>query len=225
MEIGDYIEAILNINLFSGFSKDGLSQLFGSSNHRIKKYGKGQIVHIQNELCETMDLILEGKIAVQKIDEEGNIFKVAVFPGGDILGANLLFSKSNFYPMTVVSESNTVILHVYKELALELSQKNAVFMAGLLSVISNKTLVLSDKIDAISLKTIRRRINDFLKYEQHLQKSKVIKLGISKKDLAERLGIQRTSLSRELNKMRKDGLIEYDSKTITILQSGAEKHW
>lgn len=216
INIKNYIDAILSTDLFNGFSKDGLIHLFKSSSYRLTKYEKGQIIHIQNELCESMDMILEGKLSVQKIDEGGNVLKVAVFSGGDILGANLLFSNSNSYPMTIVSESKTVILHIYKELILELSQKNINFMASLLTVISNKTLVLTDKIDAISLKTIRQRINDFLKYEYHVQKSNVIKLNISKKDLAERLGIQRTSLSRELNKMRKDGLIDYDSRTITV---------
>lgn len=163
-----------------------------------------------------MDIILEGKVSVQKIDEEGNILKVAVFSGGDILGANLLFSSSNHYPMTIVSESKTVVLHAYKDLILELCQKNTAFMAGLLTVISNKALVLTEKIDAISFKTVRQRIADFLKYEYYVQKSTVIKLNTTKKDLAERLGIQRTSLSRELNKMRKDGLLEYDAKTITL---------
>lgn len=216
INIKNYIDAILSTDLFNGFPKDGLIHLFKSSSYRLTKYEKGQIIHIQNELCESMDMILEGKLSVQKIDEGGNVLKVAVFSGGDILGANLLFSNSNSYPMTIVSESKTVILHIYKELILELSQKNINFMASLLTVISNKTLVLTDKIDAISLKTIRQRINDFLKYEYHVQKSNVIKLNISKKDLAERLGIQRTSLSRELNKMRKDGLIDYDSRTITV---------
>lgn len=50
----------------------------------------------------------------------------------------------------------------------------------------------------------------------HIPKTPVIKLNYSKKDLAERLGIQRSSLSRELNKMRRDGLLEYDAKTITL---------
>ena len=57
---------------------------------------------------------------------------------------------------------------------------------------------------------------DYLKYEYHIQKSNIITINISKKDLAERLGIQRSSLSRELNKMRKDGLLEYDARTVTL---------
>lgn len=163
-----------------------------------------------------MDIVLDGRISVQKIDENGNVLKITTFFDGDILGANLLFSHRNSYPMTVVSESKAVVLHMYKELILDLSQRNVSFMVRLMTLISDRTLVLTDKIDAISLKTIRQCIIDYLKYEYYLQKNKVIQLNISKKELAERLGIQRTSLNRELNKMRKDGLIEYNARTITL---------
>jgi Mn-dependent DtxR family transcriptional regulator len=40
---------------------------------------------------------------------------------------------------------------------------------------------------------------------------------MTKKELAEKIGVQRPSLSRELNKMRKDGLITYDPTQITII--------
>lgn len=163
-----------------------------------------------------MDIVLKGRVAVQKIDEEGSILKINVFSGGSILGANLLFSRRNFYPMTVVAECQAVLLHISKELILELSQTNVHFITGLMAVISDRTLLLTDKIDAISLKTIRQKILDFLRYEYSLQKSDVLKMTISKRDLAERFGIQRTSLSRELNKMRKDGLLEYSASTITL---------
>jgi CRP-like cAMP-binding protein len=42
-------------------------------------------------------------------------------------------------------------------------------------------------------------------------------LTLSKKALAEMFGISRTSLSRELGRMRDEGLIDFDQKTITIL--------
>ncbi|NLZ83309.1 MAG: winged helix-turn-helix domain-containing protein, partial [Clostridiales bacterium] len=44
-----------------------------------------------------------------------------------------------------------------------------------------------------------------------------IKLNMTKKALAERIGVQRTSLSRELAKMRAEGLILFDKDAITIL--------
>lgn len=220
VNIDNYIKALLSLNLFGGFSQNELVKLFGVSRYRIVHYNKGQIVHLQNEICHTMDIVLGGRISVQKIDEEGNVLKITVFSNGDVLGANLLFSSRNSYPMTVVAESGTVILHIYKELILELSQTNVRFMTGLMIVISDRTLVLTDKIDAISLKTIRQRIVDYLRYEYYLQKSTILYMAISKKDLAERLGIQRSSLSRELNKMRKDGLLEYKTRAITLKNIG-----
>ena len=47
-----------------------------------------------------------------------------------------------------------------------------------------------------------------------------INLKTTKKSLAQRFGIERSSLSRELNKMRSDGLVEFDARTITIKDKG-----
>jgi len=153
---------------------------------------------------------------VQKIDENGNTLIINVFYGRDIIGANLLFSSRNHYPMTVAATSKSTILQIRKESILNMCQKDMHFMVNMMKVISDTTSILVDKIEMLSLKTIRASIIDFLKYEYHVQKSNVIKLKSSKKILAEKLGIQRSSLSRELNKMRNEGLLEYDARTITI---------
>jgi cAMP-binding proteins - catabolite gene activator and regulatory subunit of cAMP-dependent protein kinases len=211
-----YCDFLLSLNLFSGFSTKQLLELFCLPNYQIHTYTKGQIIHLQNELCHVMDIVLEGEVSVQKIDSSGNILKISVFSGEEVLGANLLFASRNTYPMTIISEGKSVILHISKELVLELCRANLVFMSGLMTVIADKTLLLTDKIDAISLKTIRQRIIDFLRYQFYLQNSYTIRLPITKKELAERLGIQRSSLSRELQKMRELDLIEYNARYITI---------
>ena len=216
INIENYIETLLDIELFDSFSWAEIKYFFDPTQYKIKKYEKGQIIHIENEVCKSMDIILTGKLSIQKIDEEGKILKVAVFTAGDILGANLLFASKNLYPMMVVAESKLTLLHMSRDLILKLGPEKIQFMNNLLRVVSNKTLVLSDKLDVISLKTIRQRVMDFLKYEYYIQRSNVIELKITKKELAKRLGIQRTSLSRELSKMRSDGLIDFDAKTIRI---------
>lgn len=197
--------------------------MFHSSKYEIRKYEKGQIIYLKNEICQTMDIIITGQVSVQKIDENGNVLTINVFSDRDILGAGLIFSSRNHYPMIVAAISKTTILHIKRELVLELCQSNVSFMVALMKEISDTTIILTDKINAISLKTIRKCIIDFLKYEHHIQKSASIRLNISKKELAERLGIQRSSLSRELNKMRKDGLVEYDSRTITLKNIDLDK--
>nr|WP_288824893.1 Crp/Fnr family transcriptional regulator [uncultured Clostridium sp.] len=220
INIEKYSNLLLNLDLFKDFKEEQLILLFKNAPYAVNTYTKGQIIHLQNEVCSAMDIVLEGEVSVQKIDSSGNILKIIVFSNADILGANLLFSSKHVYPMTIVSECRSVILHIYKELILELCHSNDRFMSGLMTEIADKSLMLTEKIDAISMKTIRQRIVDYLGYQYYLQKSYVIRLNISKKELAERLGIQRSSLSRELQKMRLDGLLEYDAKTITVKDTG-----
>lgn len=216
MNIKSYINLISKIDLFSNFTVKELEQLFHLHNYSIKKYNKGQIIHFQNEVCDFMDVILQGQTSVQNIDENGKILTISTFSQSDIMGINLLFSNKNYYPMTVTAKTNTILLHISRKLILELCQNNIGFLTKLITVISNKTLTLTDKINTITLKTIRECIIDFLTYEYQIQQNNIIKLSMTKKEMAQRLGIQRPSLSRELNKMRKDGLVDYDARTITI---------
>ena len=216
IKIYQYLDALAGLSLFEGFSREELKSVFDSSSYEIKIYGKEQIIHLQNEVCNAMDIILEGKVAVQKIDEEGNVLTINVFSAPDIIGAHLVFSNNNIYPMTVVSDADTVILRLSKEMIIELGRSNLDFMVALLRTISDRMLILADKIRTISHKSIRQQIIAFLTYEYHLQKSQVIKLNYSKKELAERLGVQRSSLSRELNKMRRESLLEFDARSITL---------
>ena len=74
------------------------------------------------------------------------------------------------------------------------------------------------KIDTIALKSIRERIMEFLRVEQKRQNSHTIVLPFSKKEWAEVLAIQRPSLSRELAKMRKEGIIQFKGRIIAICE-------
>lgn len=216
MNISDYIDEISKIALFKTINKDDLLDFFSENLYSITKHKQNSVVYFQNELCSTMDILLEGNIYVQNMDEEGNVLTVAEFSPYDILGDNLIFSNRNTYPMNIISKTDAILLKIKKELVLELCHYDKEFLLKFLSSLSAKTIVLTDKISVMSMKSIREVIVDFLTNEYIYQKSEVIKLKISKKELAERFGIRRPSLSRELKKMREEGLIEFDAKTITI---------
>ena len=213
----NYISVLETVDLFKCFSTDELGKLFKNNLYHISTYFKDSVVHLQNEKCESLDIILSGTVLVQKIDSNGDLLTICSFSAGEVMGENLLFSHRNFYPMTITAKCDTEILQIRKELILRLCQENMKFFNGFLQSASDKTLILMGKIKTLALKTIRQCIVEFLLYEYHAQKSTTVKLNMTKKELAEKIGIQRPSLSRELNKMRKDGLITYDPKQITIM--------
>jgi len=213
----DFISILENTGLFKDISMSTINHLFVQDSFKIKTYKKNSVIYFQNEKCVTFDIVLKGIVSVQSTDEKGNYISISDFTIGSELGGNLLFSHKNFYPMMVLAKTEVTLIHLKKDLVLSLCQSNTTFLSKFLHSISDKTLILTDKIKTLSLKSIRQCIIDFLMYESYVQKSNIIKLEVTKKDLAEKFGVQRSSLSRELNKMRKDGLIEYDAFSITIV--------
>jgi CRP-like cAMP-binding protein len=216
MNLSSYIEVLQLTDLFKSFSKQELMSLFNEKNSKVRLYKKNSVIHFESEKCLTLDVILNGELTVQRIDESGDILTITDFSAGDIIGGNILFGNSNFYPMSIIAKTDTIILHIEKGLILGLCQSNKDFLVEFLNLISERAFILTNKIKTISMKSLRECIIDFLNYEYYSHKNNKIKLNMTKKELAERLGVQRTSLSRELSKMRKDGLIDFDKHFITI---------
>ena len=77
--------------------------------------------------------------------------------------------------------------------------------------------MLNKKIKSLSYQTIRQKVLNYILEEYKKQRSDIIKLPLSKKKIAEQLGIPRPSLSRELICMKDEGLIEIDKDKIKII--------
>lgn len=184
---------------------------------QLKTYAKTEILHFDGDFCNDLELIVDGTVVIDRIDEVGNLMTVASFMKNDILGGNLLFSKNPYYPMTVTASQKTIILSIQKELIFELCSQFPDFLADFLALISDHATFLSDKIKHFLNRTIRDVLLTYLRHEYHIQKNQTLYLRISKKALAEQMGIARTSLSRELSKMKEDGLIDYTNKTIFLI--------
>ncbi|QHA01042.1 Crp/Fnr family transcriptional regulator [Dehalobacter restrictus] len=212
------INLIRSTTLIKFLSGDDILTNLKSGKFKVTSYKKSSVVHFDGETCSKLEIILSGRVAVDRIDESGNLLTISEFYNDDILGGNLLFSKYPYYPMTVLTQLPTDILEIDREALFELFCNNPVFLRTYLELTSDRAFILGNKIKHYINKTIRESIMNYLNYESKIQNSNHIKLNTTKKSLAEKIGVQRTSLSRELAKMREDGLILFDTDSITLLK-------
>ncbi|MEW8955542.1 Crp/Fnr family transcriptional regulator [Clostridium sp.] len=212
----NYIETLKTNKLFKVFTEDEIEKLMKNLTYSIKDYGKEDIIFMEDETCKSLSIILKGSVEIQKIDSSGKVLKVSKFKSGDVFGENLLFGDKNTYPMTVVSTDNSLIMHISKDSLSKLCESHSNFLYEFLKIQSNKALALSSKIKEVTLKTIKQKVCEFLLNEYEKSKNTTIKLDMSKKEWADRLGVQRPSLSRELIKLKEEGVIDYDKDYIVI---------
>ncbi|MGX8678041.1 MAG: Crp/Fnr family transcriptional regulator [Sphaerochaetaceae bacterium] len=212
-----YLELIRQIDLIKSIKPQEIDLYLTEGSCKITQYGKNDIVHFVGEVCSKLEIILSGKVVIERIDESGNLMTISEFFNGDVLGGNLMFSKNPYYPMTVTAKEATLILEINKDRLFSLFSDNHEFLKSYLEHVSDHTVILGDRIKHYVNRTIRESIISYLDYECKKQNSNIIKLSMTKKALAERIGVQRTSLSRELAKMREDGLIEFTPVSISLL--------
>ena len=84
-------------------------------------------------------------------------------------------------------------------------------------IIAKKNRDLMRKVEVVSKRTIRERLLAYLSIQAQIQESRYFEIPLGRVELAEYLCVDRSALTRELAKMKDDGLIDYDKNCFRIL--------
>lgn len=218
------IEKLLENSLFNGVTKEEVIEIVNVINYSTRSYLKGEIIAQEDDECDVLGLVVEGKVVVERLYLSGKEIIMKTLRAGDVFGEALIFSDFNKYPATVVAVEDCKIIYLSKQEIITLFAFKKKFMENFLKLLSEKVFSLNKKIKSLSLKTVKQKVADYILQECIIQKTNNIHLKISKEELALNIGIPRPSLSRELIKLRDEGLIEFDRRNIKVIdEEGLEE--
>lgn len=203
--------------LFKGFDKEILESSIRGNYLRFKKYAKGEVVVHEGDPCHGIGIVRDGTVELQSIYPSGKVLTLVRLNRGDIFGEAVIFGKEPAYPITVVAITPVEIGYISKDNLLEIFTHHPLALNNFLSVLSNKLTTMNRKIKNLSLDTIRKRVANFLLMQFKQSGQKMFQTNMSRKAMSDLMGIQRPSLSRELIKMKEDGLIDFEGETFKIL--------
>ncbi|MBU5483376.1 Crp/Fnr family transcriptional regulator [Clostridium sp. MSJ-11] len=211
------ITALKNSIVFKELGENEIKDMLNFINYRIQEYDKGETVAIEEDDCNSLGIVINGKIEPQKIFPSGKAITIDRLEMGNAFGEAIIFSNVHKYPATIVCIEKAAVMMISKNEMLKLFSHNNKILNNFIAVLSNKILMLNRRVKTLSYQSIRQKICSYLLYIYQNQKTKVIKLPISRKEMAEYLGIPRPSLSREMINMQDEGLIEFDKNIIKII--------
>jgi CRP-like cAMP-binding protein len=202
--------------LFKNSSPDEIENIVETSKCNIIQYSKDSIIALEDYECSSIGIVLVGTIEIQKIYASGKIVTLTQLNQGHTFGEAIMFSMQNTYPATIVAVTNSEVLYIPKSDVIDICARYPSIMENFMELLSNKILILNKKVKELSFETIRAKICSYILELYKKQKNLNIKVPFSRKTMAEHMGIQRPSLSRELIKMRDEGIIDFDKDTIHI---------
>lgn len=211
------ISALSLCHLFQKLNIIEIENVAKEMNYKLASYKKNDVLAIEGDPCTSIGIVIEGRIEINKLLANGKNVNMETLCRGDVFGEVILF-LGNSYPATIVASLNSEVLYISKEEILKILSQNRELMEGVLKLFAQKIVLLNQKVTLLSLQTIRQKLAWYLLNEYKRQKTLTINLENSKVSLAEKIGIPRPSLSRELINMQDDGLVIMDKNKVAIIE-------
>jgi CRP-like cAMP-binding protein len=88
---------------------------------------------------------------------------------------------------------------------------------NMLHILAVKAILFNKKLDYLLLKGMRERITAYLLDQSGSNGSLEFKIPFNREEMADFLAVDRSAMSRELGKMRSEGLIDFNKNSFVIL--------
>ena len=208
-------EILIRSQLFGGLLEEHITEI-----EKIavdKNYNKGDVIFYDGDEGNGFYLVAAGSVSVYKLSPDGKEQILHIIKDGDTIGAVPVFSGKSF-PANARALSKTHLLFFDRKKFIELITGKPNLIMNLLALLSMRLREFTIQVENLSLKEIPGRLASYLLYLAQEQENKnLVKLNISKVQLANLLGTAPESLSRALSNMKTKKLIAEEGNSIRLL--------
>jgi CRP/FNR family transcriptional regulator len=221
------IEALQCTTLFGGLATKELADV---AQRAIELHlQKSEMLFLAGESAKGLYVIIDGKIRAFQQNEDGREQVMDVHSAGSVLGDVPVFDDGPF-TSSAISEADTHVLLIEKNDIRELCAKYPSLALAALKLMAAKVRRHASLIEALSLHEVGQRLALFLLAEARSATlnpdvPKPFCLRLSNQEIASRIGSVRDVVSRALTRLKHEGLISLDNRTVTILNMQALKRY
>jgi CRP/FNR family transcriptional regulator len=208
-------DILVKSQLFGGLPEEHIAQI---ENIAVDKhYNKGDVIFYDGDEGNGFYLVASGSVSVYKLSPEGKEQILHIVKEGNTIGAVPVFSGKSF-PANARAISKSHLLFFDREKFIQLITNKPSLTMNILALLSMRLREFTIQVENLSLKEIPGRLAAYLLFLAQEQGNKdLIKLNISKVQLANLLGTGPESLSRALGNMKSKKLIEEKGASIKLL--------
>ena len=215
-----HTELLLQHDLFEGIPAEALPELLNALGGELKRYAAGTDIMRMGRAPIVTGIILTGAVEVSFLNENADQIDMSIFEAGKSFGETMEGANLSASRMFVKALRDTVILRIsFRQLyaRTECSDPHLWrFTLNMLRRISQKGIFYQHKIRIMGQKSIRAKLSVYLQAIAGEDAAGLREM--NQTQLARYLGVERSALSREMSHLRDEGIIEYDRKTLRVLQ-------
>ena len=216
-----YYDIFKKVPLFEGIPHDSIKKMLGCLGTAVKSYEKDEILLQAGSAVTGIGIVLEGCAQIIKEDVYGHRSIMANIQAGDIFGEVFVCAGLKKSPVAVVAATDTVVMFIGFDRIVTVCPNACSFhttlIQNMLRLIAGKNLMLNKKIDYLLIRNLRERLSAYLLERSKLTGSAQFDIPFDRSELADYLNAERSALSRELGRMKDEGLIDFYKNSFKLI--------
>jgi CRP-like cAMP-binding protein len=212
-----------NISLFEGIRSEEIVQLLSCLGVHNRTFMKGETVINEGDLVESIGVILTGFIQIVRNDANGSRMILASFGAGSIFAESFVCAGIVRSPVCVsATEASDILFIPFKKMIRSCASScnfHNQLIENMMKLIARKNLLLNAKIEIAGKRTIREKVAAYLEQERQKNRSSEFDIPFSRNELADFLCVDRSALSREMGKMKGEGILLFKRNRFSLLKN------
>jgi len=217
----EYLDVLKTVNLFRGIEESDLQPLLSCLSAKSAHYEKGRTVFFSGESIERFGIVLSGQVQIVQDDYYGNRSILAKIDKGNLFGESFACAESKTLPVSVITTAESELLFIDRHRLAAPCSKACGFhsrlIQNLLSIVSEKNISLTQKIEFTSKRTTREKLLAYLSAEAKKTGSSRFSIPYNRQELADYLSVERSAMSAELSKLRDEGVLNFHKNQFELL--------
>ena len=216
-----YFHVLKNCAMFDGIAEADLSGMLACLGARVIAVKKGESIFREGEKATAVGIVLNGSVRMEKEDYYGNRSILALMGQAELFGESYACAGIGSLPVTIVAtEDSECMLIDCRRITVtcaNVCEFHTRVVFNLLKLVASKNLSYDEKIEVTSKRTTRDKLMTYLLNQAKSNDSNSFVIPYDRQELADYLEVDRSGLSAEISKLRKEHIIECEKNRFTIL--------
>ena len=206
-----YLEVLKKCPLFYDIADDDLLRMLTCLGAKVDFYDKKYTVFAEGKPVKYIGIVLSGSVQLVRMDYYGNRSIIGTAGRSEMFAESFACAKTGELPVSVIASEPSEIMLIDSSHILTTCHNGCGFhhklIYNLMKSLADKTNEFHAKLEITSGRTTRERLMTYLMYMAKKTGSGSFDVPFDRQELADFLEVDRSGLSTEIGKMKKEGII------------------
>lgn len=218
-----YLEILKKCPLFFDIAEENLHRMLGCLGAKVERFDKKYTVLAEGTPAKYIGILLSGSAQIVQVDYYGNRSILSNIRPSEVFAEAFACAEVRSIPVTVIANEPSEIMLIDCGHILHTCGNNCGFhqqlIFNLMKDLATKTILFHQKIEITAKRTTREKLMAYLMHQAKKANSNRFTIPFDRQELADYLEVDRSGLSAEIGKLKKEGIID-NRKNFFVLCKG-----